>query len=79
MADQWVVTHDPYVLLFGENKLYVDLGAETMLAAEKGGRAIAVEIKALTGSSALTELERALGQHILYRFVMGRSDPGRTP
>lgn len=41
IADGWTITHDPYPLSFGEESLYVDLGAEMPLAAEKAGRKIA--------------------------------------
>lgn len=44
----------------------------------KEGLKIAVEIKSFTGRSEVTDLERALGQYTLYRFLMGRQDPSRT-
>ena len=72
-----VVTHDPLVLEFGRRNVYVDLGAELPIAAEKDGRKIAVEIKSFTGPSEMTELERALGQHTLYRFLLSRAEPER--
>jgi hypothetical protein len=76
--DGWTITHDPYPLEFGESRLYVDLAAEGPIAAEKEGRKIAVEIKSFLGASEMTDLERALGQFVLYRFLMGREEPDRT-
>ena len=35
--DGWAITHDPYRLPWGRKDLYVDLGAEKLLAAEKAG------------------------------------------
>jgi hypothetical protein len=49
--DGWVITHDPLRLRWGGKDLYVDLGAEQLLAAEKAGRRIAVEIKSFVGPS----------------------------
>ena len=74
----WVITHDPYPLKFGEEDLYVDLGAEAPIGAEKEGRKIAVEIKSFLGKSPMTDLERALGQFTLYRFLIQRKEPERT-
>jgi hypothetical protein len=38
----WTITHDPLVLWWGTVDVYVDLGAEKLLAAEKGADKIAV-------------------------------------
>ena len=77
-ADGWTITHDPYPLKFGEEDLFVDIGAEAPVAAEKAGRKIAVEVKTFLGKSPMTELERALGQFTLYGFLLGRKEPERT-
>ena len=61
IADGWTVTHDPLILEFGTKDLFVDLGAQRLLAADKGGQKIAVEVKSFSGPSVVTELERALG------------------
>ena len=41
IKDGWKITHDPLRLEWGGKDMYVDLGAEELLAAEKGGRQIA--------------------------------------
>lgn len=43
--DGWAVTHDPFRLKWRDKKMYIDLGAERLLAAEKGTQKIAVEVK----------------------------------
>jgi hypothetical protein len=43
--DGWVITDDPLTLDWGDRNLFVDLAAERLVAAEKAGRKIAVEIK----------------------------------
>ncbi|HLK61340.1 MAG TPA: element excision factor XisH family protein [Chthonomonadaceae bacterium] len=74
----WIITHDPYLLEYHREPLYVDLGAELPLAAEREGRKIAVEIKSFLGKSTITDLYHALGQYILYRLLLGRNEPERT-
>jgi hypothetical protein len=73
----WTITADPLVLSFGKRDVYVDLGAERPIAAEKEGRKIAVEIKSFLGQSDIRELENALGQYILYRMLLAREEPKR--
>ena len=43
--DQWVITNDPLKLTIGSRSLYIDLGADRLLAAEKQQQKIAVEVK----------------------------------
>ena len=45
IKDGWSITHDPLRLEFGGIDFFIDLGAEQLIAAEKGMRKIAVEIK----------------------------------
>src|SRR5262249_41742978 len=78
VADGWTITHDPYVLPFGEQKLFVDLGAEAPIAAEKAGRKIAIEIKSFVGKSSVTDLQRAIGQYAMYEFLLQREEPDRA-
>jgi hypothetical protein len=77
IKDGWTITHDPYRLTFGEHKLYVDLGAERMIGAEKGTERIAVEVKSFLGASDMHELETALGQFVLYGPLIEREDERR--
>lgn len=58
--------------------MYVDLGAKRLLGAEKGEQQIAVEIKSFSGTSEMADLEKALGQFVLYRTVMKEVEPERT-
>lgn len=70
IKDGWTITHDPLKLKLGRKDMYVDLGAERLLAAEKRGRQIAVEVKSFVGPSQLHDLEEALGQFVLYHDVL---------
>jgi hypothetical protein len=73
----WMITHDPLVLQFGGVDLYVDLGAEKMLAAEKNGQQIAVEIKTFAQKSFVYEFHLTMGQFINYRHVLTETEPER--
>jgi hypothetical protein len=77
VSDGWKITHDPYTFAFGLRNLFVDLGAEWPLAAEKGGRKIAVEIKSFGGASEVRDLEIAVGQFTLYREMIALKEPER--
>jgi hypothetical protein len=48
-----------------------------LLAAEKGPRRIAVEIKSFSGPSELADLHVAVGQFVVYREVLADIDPQR--
>lgn len=78
IKDGWTITHDPLRLAWGAKDMYIDLGAERVLGAEKAGRQIAVEIKSFLGDSELDDLEKAIGQFVLYRAVLSEREPGRT-
>jgi hypothetical protein len=79
IRDGWTVTHDPLQIKVGGVDMEIDLGAERLLAAERGDEAIAVEIKSfLTSASAISEFHTALGQFINYRAALRREDPNRV-
>jgi hypothetical protein len=75
--DGWTITHDPYILTFGQKNVFVDLGAEQILAAQRGTEKIAVEIKSFRGPSDIQDLEAALGQYVFYRSLLGRFEAER--
>jgi hypothetical protein len=77
IKDGWKITHDPLHLEWGGKDMYVDLGAEELFAAEKEGRRIAVEIKSFVGASDMNDLEKALGQYVLYHDVLAETEPER--
>ncbi len=77
VADGWTITHDPYTIAFGVRYGFIDLGAERTIAAERAGRKIAVEIKSFVGPSPVADLGAAVGQYLLYRSWLARTDPAR--
>ena len=69
--DGWTITHDPYRLKLARKKyLYIDLGAEQLIAAEKDIQKIAVEIKSFRSASDMKDLEEAVGQFVLYEHLL---------
>jgi XisH protein len=68
--DGWDITPDPYQLRYGSVDVYIDLAAEEAIAAEKGGRKIAVEVKSFAGGSTISEFHTALGQFLNYRIAI---------
>jgi hypothetical protein len=77
IKDGWTITHDPLRLQWGIKDMYIDLGAEQLLAAEKEHQKIAVEIKSFVGLSEMDDLENAVGQYVLYHDVLAKVEPGR--
>lgn len=72
--EQWTITDDPLKLEVGGAKFEIDLGAEQLLAAERSGEKIAVEIKTFLGDSPITDYHAALGQFLNYRLALELSD-----
>ncbi len=77
IKDGWTITDDPLHLKWGKKDLYVDLGAEKLIVAEKGTQKIAVEVKTFGGDSEVADLEQAIGQYFTYLAVMKRKYPDR--
>ncbi len=79
VKDGWTITHDPYRIRLARGKnLFVDLGAERLIAADRDTEKIAVEIKSFTRASDMKDLEDALGQFVLYARLLIRYAPERT-
>ena len=79
IKDGWTITDDPLRLRWaqGEKDMYVDLGADKLLTAEKAKRKIAVEVKSFVGRSQIRDLQQAVGQYILYLDVLSQVEPDR--
>ena len=64
--DGWTITHDPLTVPYGGTEVLIDIGAERLLAAERDGKRIAVEVKSFIKPSVIQDLRDAIGQFILY-------------
>ncbi|WP_414625134.1 XisH family protein [Calothrix sp. CCY 0018] len=75
IKDGWTITADPYTIKYEEIKLFADLAAQRPLLAERSGEKIVVEVKSFTGASFIQDLEKALGQYIIYRNLLTETVP----
>ena len=73
----WTITDDPLSIRCGGVDLQIDLGAQRLIAAQKAGQKIAVEIKSFVSASKISEFHTALGQFINYRIALRTEDPER--
>lgn len=77
VKDGWTITNDPLFIKFGGVEMYIDIGAEKIIGAEKDGRKIAVEVKSFLGISLTAEFQDALGQVLFYRIALAETHPDR--
>ena len=76
--EEWEITADPLIVKIQGVKFEIDLAAEKILAAEKLGQKIAVEIKSFLNNSAISDFHLALGQFLNYRLALQIKEPDRT-
>lgn len=72
----WTITADPLEMNVGDVDFEIDLAAE-MLAAQRAGEKIAVEIKSFIGRSNVSGFHTALGQFMNYQFALEEFEPER--
>lgn len=70
VKEGWTITDREVRLPFDTTNSYVDFLAERTLIAERGAEKIAVEVKTFAGKSVLSELEKALGQFLIYKTAL---------
>lgn len=75
--ERWHITHDPLYLALGGVEMYIDLGAEPLIAAEKDDQKIAVEVKSFLQPSTISEFHTAVGQFLNYRRALRATEPER--
>ena len=77
LKDQWEITHDPLSIQIGSTELFIDLGADRVIAAEKAHEKIAVEIKSFVSPSLIYEFHAAMGQFLNYRLALQEKQSDR--
>ena len=77
-TEGWTVTDDPLYLKVGRIPIHIDIGAEKMIAAEKEGKKIAVEIKTFGMPSFITALYEAVGKYLIYSEALTYIKSDRT-
>ncbi|OCR01930.1 fatty-acid oxidation protein subunit alpha [Oscillatoriales cyanobacterium USR001] len=74
----WLITDDPLEIEVGGVELYIDLGAEQLLAAERSGEKIAVEVKSFIATSNISAFHTAVGQFFNYRVALELQESERV-
>lgn len=74
----WQITHDPYEIRVGGVEMYIDLAAEQVIAAQRNGIKIAVEIKSFISPSTISDFHLAHGQFLDYRYALESEEPERV-
>jgi hypothetical protein len=75
--DGWIITHDPYNIRIGGIEMYIDLGGEKIIGAEKENVKIAVEVKSFISPSTISDFHLAHGQFLDYRYALEEIEPDR--
>ena len=76
--EDWKITHDPYIIEVQGVNYQVDLGAEKIIAAQKGSNKIAIEVKSFLKESVVSEYHTALGQFLNYKIGLEETEKDRT-
>jgi hypothetical protein len=77
IKDGWIITADPYIIQYADVKLFADLAADKIIAAERAEQKIVVEVKSFAQASQIHELQAALGQYEIYRGFIEVIEPER--
>jgi hypothetical protein len=72
IKDGWTITHDPMTISLPDIDLFVDLGLERFVGAQKGNQKIAIEIKTFARNDRINKFYEALGQVLVYRLALKR-------
>jgi hypothetical protein len=75
--DGWTITREQMPLSFELGDMYIDIGAEKIVEAQRGSDKIAVEIKSFVRASVISEFHTALGQFLNYKFALSEQEPER--
>ncbi len=78
LKEGWTITADPLFIQVGDVDIYIDLAAEKLIAADRAGQQIAVEIKSFTLPSLIYAFHLAVGQYINYRQALHEVAPHRV-
>lgn len=77
-TEGWSITADPLRIKTGRIPVLIDLGAERVIAAERGTEKIAVEIKTFGNASFITAFYEAVGKYLVYQEAILLQEPART-
>ena len=78
LKEGWNITHDPLrIPIDGGSHMDIDMAAEIVFGAEKGGEKIAVEVKSFVSKSFMNNFHEAMGQYLDYKSALKDFDSER--
>ncbi len=78
LKDGWTITNDPYYIKYEQDfRMFIDLGAEKVIAATKNNQKIAIEIKSFLDPSPISDFHNAVGQYLNYKIALEDIEPDR--
>jgi hypothetical protein len=77
IKEGWTITADPYTIQYDGQILFADMAAERPIAAKLSGRTIVVEAKTFISHSFIKDLEKAVGQYLIYLALLELTVPER--
>jgi hypothetical protein len=77
LKEGWVITHYPLRVPIDGSYMEIDMAAEILFGAERGGEKIAVEVKCFLGKSFMNNFHEAMGQYLDYRSALEDFDSDR--
>lgn len=76
--DGWKITAEQLRISLGKASIEIDMMADNMMAAERGGEKIAVEVKSFLEKSIIHTFHEAMGQYLDYRSALEVVDAERV-
>lgn len=70
VKDGWTITDEEVHFVFGDRSIYVDLMAERPVLLERMAEKIAVEARTFAGKAKMADIERAIGQFVIYETAL---------
>jgi XisH protein len=78
IKEGWDITKDPLRIPIDGTYLEIDMAAEIIFGADKGGEKIAIEVKSFLKKSFMTNFHEAIGQYLDYVSALEDFDAQRV-
>jgi XisH protein len=78
LKEGWHITNDPLRIPIDGSHLEIDIAAEMIIGAERGGEKIAVEVKSFLSKSFMNNFHEAMGQYLDYKSALEDFEPERV-
>jgi XisH protein len=75
IKDNWAIAADPYLIQCEDIDLSADIADSRLIAAEREGHKIVVDIECFVGRSLMTDFHQAVGRYKLYQMLVEKTAP----